>query len=372
MDYLLDWTSAHGNDLAGFLRDWEDASPKIASPDSGASVRVMTVHKSKGLEFPYVIFPFAEKVVLYKSTARWCRPASDATPLEDLGADVYQVELSEAAEDTLFAADYRQERLLQFIDNINVFYVALTRPKYGLTIIAKTPSKKVRDAVDAGGDAAWTDLSQILYAYAGGAADYEAGTMYPFASLPREESPADPMETLWPSFPAADRGRLRFSRDAADFFGPDGLMGPQASQRLRGLVLHEILSAVRTTEELPLAVDRAVAAGSLSAGERSSTLTLLSERLASARARGWFDAPGTEILNEAALIGEDGREIRPDRVILTPDGSVIIIDYKFGEPKDDYLDQVARYADAYRRMGYRDVKGYLWYIWEKEEKVVTV
>ena len=369
MDYLLDWTTSHGNDLSGFLRDWEDAAPKIVSPDAGSSVRVMTIHKSKGLEFPYVIFPFAERVTLYKSTARWCRPAIEDEALPGLNDGVYHVDLSDTTTDTLFAADYRHERVLQYIDNINVFYVALTRPKYGLKIIAKTPSGKVKYAVDAGGTVEWKDLSQILYGYVR-TTDYHAGTMYPFASLKRKEDPAEALEVGWPSFPAGDRGRLRFSRDAADFFGPDGLVGPQASVRLRGLVLHDILASVRVTEDLPCAVDRAVSEGTLAAADRDETLAFLSSRLEGARARGWFDAPGAEILNEVSLIGTDGREMRPDRVILGADGSVTVVDYKFGRPEDTYKEQVGRYADAYRRMGYPVAGAYLWYV--ENDKVDSV
>ena len=109
MDYLLDWSASRGNDLAAFLREWADVNPKIASPETGSSVRVMTVHKSKGLEFPYVIFPFAEKVTLYKGSSYWCRPAVDRTPLEDFANGVYHVELSKNSEETLFADDYHEK-----------------------------------------------------------------------------------------------------------------------------------------------------------------------------------------------------------------------------------------------------------------------
>ena len=74
MDYLQDWVATGGNNLDSFLRAWEEADPKIASPQRGNSVRVMTVHKSKGLEFPFVIVPYAEKVTLFKGSSYWCRP----------------------------------------------------------------------------------------------------------------------------------------------------------------------------------------------------------------------------------------------------------------------------------------------------------
>ena len=365
MDYLLDWTATRGNDLTAFLRDWEAADPKIASPESGSSVRVMTVHKSKGLEFPYVIFPFAEKVTLYKPSSYWCRPAVEGTPLAAVADGIYHVELSGSSEATLFAEDFRRERLLQFIDNINVFYVAMTRAKYGLKVIAKEPPRKLMDAVGNGGPVDWKNLSQVLYGYVG-TLDYHAGSMYDFGSLKREAGPAKPLPAGYPSFPAGDRGRLKFSRDAADYFGPDGLVGPEASNRLRGLVLHDILSAVTVPADLPRAVDRAIGTGALPSADRDRTLRFLEAEIASVEVRGWF-AAGVQILNEAPLIGPDGAELRPDRVVIRFDGSAEIIDYKFGQPDRKYLDQVRGYMDLYRALGHGSVSGTIWYIRENGE-----
>ena len=247
--------------------------------------------------------------------------------------------------------------------------MALTRAKYGLKIIAKTPPKKVKDPVDNGQDVEWKDLSQLLYGFVR-SMEYHAGTMYDFSSLERKAGLAEPVEALWPSFPAGNRGRLKFSRDAADFFGPDGLVGPQASNRLRGLVLHDILASVKLTGDLPGAVDRAVASGALPADDREPTLSFLSGRLSDAASRGWFDADGVEILNEASLIGTDGREHRPDRVILHAGGNVTVVDYKFGRPESEHRDQVAGYMDLYRRMGYKEVGGFLWYV--ESGEVVSV
>ena len=366
MDYLLDWTASHGNDLSAFLREWADAEPKIASPETGTAVRVMTVHKSKGLEFPYVIFPFAEKVTLYKGSSYWCRPDVDGTPLADFADGVDHVELSGASESTLFAEDYRRERTLQYIDNINVFYVALTRAKYGLKVIAKTPPQKVLDAVRNGRPADWKNLSQVLYGFVG-TLDYHAGTMYGFGALKREAGQAAPLQTGYPSFAAGDRGRLKFSRDAADYFGPDGLVGPDASNRLRGLVLHDILASVSVPGDLPRAVDRAVASGELPREDRDRTRAFLEAEIASVAARGWFAGSGVQVLNEAPLRGPDGREVRPDRVVLRPDGSAAVIDYKFGEPEKKYVDQVRGYMDLYRALGHAPVTGTLWYIRENGE-----
>ena len=362
MDFLLDWTASNGNDLTAFLRDWEVADPKIASPETGSSIRVMTIHKSKGLEFPYVIFPFAENVGLYKDSPHWCRPDVEGTPLEPFVDGVYHVWLGGGTDSTLFEKDGNRERKLQAIDNINVFYVALTRAKYGLKVIADVPAKWVLE----GKAGTWNKFSQILYGFVK-SLDYHRGTMYDFGSLPREAGPMKPLEVGYPSYPAGERGRLRFSRDAADFFGPDGLVGPGASNRLRGLVLHDILGGVVVPVDLPRAVDHAVGTGELPAADRDHTLRFLEAEIASVEDRGWFTSEGVRVLNESPLIGPDGAEVRPDRVILGPDGSATVIDYKFGEPGKEHIAQVRGYMDLYRALGHAPVTGILWYIRENGE-----
>ena len=370
MDYLQDWAGLNGNHLPAFLRDWESASPKIASPQLGSSVRVMTVHKSKGLEFPYVIFPFAEKVTLYKNSSYWCRPAVEGTALERFADGVYHVSLGTGSEDTLFAEDYRRERKLQFIDNINVFYVALTRAQYGLKVIAVRPPEKLDG---------WKNLSQVLYGYVGGLT-FHAGELYPFATMERRGGEAAILQADYPSFalnqdgpgvdadgfplPANERGRLKFSGEAVDYFGPDGTVGPHASSRRRGLVLHKILSGVVVPGDLPRSVERVIRTGELEASDRVETIAFLQDKIAAVSAHGWFPDEGACVRNETAILGPDGRESRPDRVVLHADGSVDIIDYKSGHPEERYLFLMRRYKRLWTALGHAPVRAWLWYLRE--------
>lgn len=347
MDYLKDWMATGGNNLDSFLKIWQEASPKISSPSSGNSVRVMTIHKSKGLEFPYVIFPFAEKVTLYKASSYWCAPELEDSALEGKAPGYFRVKLDAGAGNSLFEKRYLQELRLQAIDNINTFYVALTRAKFGLKIIASTPPAKITNA----------NLSQILYSFLG-TDDYTEGELF---VPPVEESTEESLVLGYPSFPAQSGGRLSFSQEAADYFGEDGTYGQDASARIRGNVLHDILSAVTVEADVPSAVHSAVLDGDLPAKAEKETLELLESRIASVRERGWF-SPSARVIREAAIMDRNGREWRPDRVVVHPGGAVSVIDYKSGEPDPKYLHQVERYVKLYRAMGYGNVKGYLWYL----------
>ena len=402
MDHVQEYVSMNGNSLRGFLKYWDGENPSICSPSSGESVRVMTIHKSKGLDFPYVIIPFAENINLYKAGSYWCVPELEGTPLDGVADGVYDVTLSKASEDTLFAEDYRKENFLQQVDNINTIYVAMTRAALGMHIIAKTPSAKCLKAVEAGDTTQFADFSQMLYWFASascggdvpgneellppftvartaaedGAERFDAGEMVCFGehrkhgnetatfdisghdelpSIALNPQPGDSDEDV------RERGRLKFTADALDFFSKDGETGVSASNRIKGVVLHDILAHVNVPEDLEGAVRQAVQAGELTGSEADEAYRLLSERIAAAAGRGWFPSDADRILNEASLIDTDGQICRPDRVVIA-DGKVIIIDYKFGEHHRIYERQLKKYAGIWSRLGYEDVTSYLWYV----------
>ena len=402
MDHVQEYVSMNGNSLRGFLKYWDGENPSICSPSSGESVRVMTIHKSKGLDFPYVIIPFTENINLYKAGSYWCVPELEGTPLHGVADGIYDVTLSKASEDTLFAEDYRKESFLQQVDNMNTIYVAMTRAALGMHIIAKTPSAKCLKAVEAGDVSQFTDFSQMLYWFAsascGGdvpgneellppfsvtrtAAEdeterFDAGELVCFSehrkhgnetetfdisahdelpSIALNPQPGDPDEDV------RERGRLKFTADALDFFSKDGETGVSASNRIKGVVLHDILAHVNVPEDLEDAVRQAVQAGDVTRLEAEEAYGLLSERIASAAERGWFPSDADRILNEASLIDTDGQICRPDRVVIA-DGKVTIIDYKFGEHRKVYERQLRKYAGIWSRLDYKDVSSYLWYV----------
>ncbi len=381
MDVISDWVSVNGNNLTGFLKDWADSDPAISSPDDSKAVRIMTIHKSKGLEFPYVIIPFAEGVGLFKGSEHWVCPDFRGTELEGVAEGVYSVGLSGASSDTLFEEEYRKELLLQYIDNINTFYVALTRAGMSLHIIAGTPSKKcvaAADKHDAGFD--FKDFSQILYYYLRTAAQehglagmdagdgngaWEKGRFFDFRTLePNRET-----ETIESGFPSWPRGRLHIKAEARDFFADDGTSGVDASVRIKGIVLHKILSRVICPSDLESSVLQALDAGDIEQDHFGEILELLRSKIDFAASRGWFPEDGSRVLNEVSIASPDGRVRRPDRVVITGD-SVKIVDYKFGEEKDEYERQVGRYAALFRAMGYRNVSAALWYV--ISDKIVDV
>ena len=395
MDCLQDYVAANGNSLRGFLKFWEEQNPSISSPSAGESVRVMTIHKSKGLDFPYVIIPYAENINLFKAGSYWCSPDLSGTRLEGVAEGVYDVLLSRASESTLFADHYRNESFLQQVDNINTIYVAMTRAALGMHIIAKKPSRSFLSSVSKEPDMECTDFSQILYWFvsASGRMEgvrrsgdeenlrFDVGELVDFASFRKdddtgiirfevtsgEEYPSYPLnperveEVEGGQLDVRERGRLKFSADSVDFFSEDGNVGIAASNRIRGVVLHDILAGIVVPADLDKAVRKAVDTGEITAEEASEIRSLLAERITQGVRNGWFPEDASKVLNETSLIASSGRLYRPDRVVLDG-GKVVIIDYKFGEHYKKYEKQLTGYADLWRKMGYEDVSAILWYV----------
>ena len=368
MDDLQSWVQVNGNNLRYYLKHWDEKDICIGSPENASSVRVLTIHKSKGLEFPHVIFPFADKVSLYKSDVHWSQLDTARTPFGPEVSGIYPVELGSLAGASLFAPAVEQEQRMQLVDNLNVFYVALTRAGKSLHVIAKPVSKKCRESVSKG-EPAFGNLSEVLYVFLRGVEEFTAGKPYDFTLLEREENPAQtPFPGQFPSIPLD--GRLTPSQEADDFFGDDGRVGPEASPRLRGIVLHDILSEVVRPADLGRAVQAAVRDGRLDAAGGEAALALLGAGIA--RHPDWFpETPGPDVrvLNERTLFDAGGREFRPDRVILRG-REVTVVDFKFGGENPSYRKQVARYAALWHELGYQVKGAYLWYVPEDKTEPV--
>lgn len=378
MDELQDWTALHGNNLSGFLKAWADADPKISSPEDPDAVRIMTIHKSKGLEFPYVIFPYAETVGLYRSEPRWSRPDLGGTELAAFADGAYRVPMSENTGKTLFSKDFSREKQLQYMDNINTFYVAMTRAEKTLHVIAARPTDKFAASVSDGKELSYSDFSQILYAFVK-TQSWDPGEPYDFRTL-KDKPGAEERRAGYPSHPlnpsagdaqtdVRERGRLKLSADSVDFFREDALV---RSPRLKGLVLHAILSETLLPGDLDGAVRRAVEREDLDADQAGRYRDFLAAKIASVLGRGWFPPDRRRVRNETAILDTDGREYRPDRVVEGPEG-IMVIDFKFGEEAKSHHRQVDTYVRLYRAMCGGEVRGYLWYIREDgPDKIVSV
>lgn len=391
LDIVKDYVADNGNNLKGFLEEWADNKSYIASPEGGNAVNVITIHKAKGLEFPYVIYlykPGKNELSIRGSEKFWCAPDSKGTELEKLGNQVFDVHLSKLSEQTMFRKDYYSELEKLYVDIINVAYVAFTRPAKGLHIITeKSKSESLSyylenyansdgslfKSVDTEDNTERYRLGEP-YIFRHGETQQKSKTNLPsmnittvlssFVSFPLNGGNADDKQEAAPS-------RLRIKTDSYDFFAEDGSVGIEASVRRKGTVLHKILSSVNGEGDIEGAVEEALRAGDLTEAQAKEAGEFLRGAIGSVKEYNWFSEDISVVRNEASLIDTSGHIYRPDRIIET-DGRITVVDYKFGVRENSHRKQVKKYADLYAGLGYKEVEAYLWYISSDDSTVDKV
>lgn len=370
LDRVADFVRNESSDLGQFLEWWDERGSRkaIATPDGQNAIRILTVHKSKGLGFRAVILPFANWEIDHKSKKTvilWCRPKQ--RPFNQL--HLVPVHYGTDLRKSIFARDYFNEKLHAFIDNLNTLYVALTRAKEELIVMAPRPknvnntdnsSKKIGGIADL----LWYSVQHFL-------TDTDAGgsIVLPAISFNLKENCYEVGNyRLWQknSKPQAEElhveqlcsisqaGRLHLRLRGKDFFFDN-------EQRKYGRLMHEVLSGVRTSEDIPSAVRTYRMQGVIIQDEEAQLIQQLQNYLQLPAVKRWYDGQA-HILNEVDILFEKIDSKRPDRVMLF-DKEVVILDYKFGEKKSpNYQTQVRSYIHLVQQMGYSHVSGFIWYV----------
>ena len=353
LDMVSEYAQKESADLNRFLRWWDETGYRktIATPDGQNAIRILTVHKSKGLGFKVVIIPFGDWEIDHKPTKPvilWCHP--EKKPFDRL--HLVPVRYGQILSSTIFAKDYFKERLHAFIDNLNTLYVAFTRSKEELIVFSPRPRKINKEGkvekITSIADLLWAGVETEI-----GDDTFERGEWWHPASGRTAEDTLEeiPMSRLYSVSPD-DRLQLRLH--GKGFFFDN-------ARRKHGTLMHEVLSRIRTPKDIPASVESYRLAGVINREEAAELISRLEELLQAEEVKAWYDG-SARVLNEVDILFGKGLSKRPDRVMIK-DNKVIVVDYKFGERQDKrHPNQVRNYLQLIRKMGFERVDGYLWYV----------
>jgi ATP-dependent exoDNAse (exonuclease V) beta subunit len=265
-------------------------------------------------------------------------------------------EMSKSLEESLFAAEARMEKASDWLDGINLLYVAFTRAVDALYVMAPEFA-----GTSGGSGNSGSLLNEALAALPDTfiLREEEPLKIIKFGELPavvrgQREQPIE-MDQYTVSEP---RGSLRLRTGGA--LPQDDLKLEETGGRVYGIMMHELLSRITTTEDIEEAVDHACATGMLPLTRRHEITSRLHRILSSEKVRSWFNGSLT-VMTEASIILPTGAARRPDRIMIGED-EVTVVDYKFGEQSSRHRQQAATYRDLLTRMGYANVRSYLWYV----------
>ena len=372
LDLINEYSARKTADLDGFLSWWDEVKDKksLFSPGDQDAIQLMTIHKSKGLQFGAVIVPFANWEFEPRANRNilWCKP--EVEPFNEIG--VVPLMYSNKLNATIFKQEYLQEKLYSYIDNLNLLYVAFTRPKHQLIVFAPKPKpnkKNEPDKMTRVNNLLWRIVSQAVSDEGGvevseekmfkqtisserGAYSFTFGEAGTLEKKKDETHLVERDDSKWQSIPF--RNRLKMRLPGIGYFSDDGT-------RDFGTLMHEIVSEIRTLSDLENALDIRFQSGELTTIEKQQLHDFLLQSLSLPEVQQWYSG-NYQVLNEQQVLHPSLSFIRPDRVMIKDD-EVVVVDYKFGEAiENKYVRQVQRYVKSIREMGYTNVKGFVFYV----------
>lgn len=357
-----------GSDIDAFLRSWNDTiHEKTIQSDLVNGIRLISIHKSKGLEFDNVIIPFCDWTMeMRMGNTIWCKPEEE--PFSRL--PLVPVDYSSRLADSIYQKDYAHEHLQNCVDNLNLLYVAFTRASHNLFVIGKRDASNSRSTLIQEVLTEWKcDMGEASQPVV-----YEEGQL-----LVRQEKekkttenklllPVSPIPVAIHSYTA--KTAFKQSNKSRDFVQDDSNETDQTRYIKMGNVMHNLFSKIRTTADIPQVLRELELGGVLYDEDVSaeSLRNMLQKRLSDKRVADWF-SPRWTLFNECSIISinEEGelQERRPDRV-MTDGQQMVVVDFKFGRPRDEYHMQVREYMELLHQMGYQQVSGYLWFVYSNK------
>lgn len=354
MDYLFSFSSKNTATFQLFEEWWLRQKDQLRVEMGGIaqdSITIITIHKAKGLEFPVVIMPNADWAIS-NVTGRDINLFDNTQEVEDnfhitLPSYYLDAAPSRRNRSTYFCQQYLMGMEADFMDNLNLLYVAFTRAVQHLYVYSavsrkhEPPTNRIGDLI----------LLRILELSGGTKQDqYTFGTRTCSTVKDKPYAHTHELRHLTAN-PRYDH--LQFATEKY-----------MSGEMREGSILHRILEGTHRVSDFEKAVQQAVQSGLISTQLAEQITTDFTTVIhTNSTVATWFTPSDDRIILSETSISESPELHlhRPDRIILTPSTNTItVVDYKFGKHRSKYKTQIQSYIQALRSMGYQ-TQGYLWY-----------
>ena len=355
LDRTRDYVSAYGSDIKQFLQYWDETMHEKPIPTSAAgAIRIMTIHKSKGLQAQTLFIPFCNWDMDEgdASSKIWCPIAPELGE----GNDYIPIPNQTKMADSAYGEYYTEEHMNLRVDSLNMLYVAFTRAEDNLFVFTDYKLTQKGEAPK--------HVGSYLVAFQG--TDYEQGQVV--IKPVRTEPAAQQVAELWAN---SDQVRFIQSQEGALYTENGDEAYRRVARMEEGTLCHEIFANIQKAEDLDAVLDDFETRGEIrDKAQREELRNLISSAwTGNEQMRSWFVDPWELKLEQGIM--QEFKEIRPDRVMIDKfTNDAIVLDYKFGRWNDHYITQVRQYMDALLSLGHPHVRGFLWYA--RENRLVEV
>lgn len=359
LDLILEQNIRSQSNIDEFLDFWKKDGHKKSIPSpKGNAVQIMTIHKSKGLEFPVVIFPFADQDYSRKKGNLWVENDLEEIELPKvLIHNSSSVEnYSEKAKETYFVKN--QEELL---DNINVIYVALTRAVEQLYIISRIGFNNKGEVQLP------NSMASFFIRFLQKKEVFEKTKFdYLFGEAIRKSEKKKDRNLEKVILPV----RENFDAKNIQIATLEALMWDTKQQKSieKGNLLHEVLSLIQSDTDIHNALEFSIDKGFVTFEKKEEIRNIIESIILHPDLKDFYNS-NYKILNERAIIRKGKPLIKPDKTVLKPNNEAMILDYKTGDKNPKHKDQIENYAQALEEMNLNVTQKTLVYIGENIEVV---
>ncbi len=343
MDLVYEYEQKPKANKVGFLEDWELQKEKAGIPvsESAEGVQLMTIHKAKGLEFPVVLFPYADLNIYDELEPKSWYPLNE----EELEFKKSLVNFNSNVQEygEIGKKIYQKRRNTLELDNLNLLYVTLTRAEVQLYIFSEFPSK-----IKEGNPTTFNQFFGEFLKHKGlweeGKEVYEIG-MPQLQLSNKKEDQISSINSRFISTSPQDHNLNIISRDAL-------LWDTEKEEAITsGNILHNIMEKIKHEDDLDVAFKDLDSNNEITKEEIQSLKEMISNIVSHPKLNSFFNS-SEKVLNEKKIITSQGEIHIPDRLNFHKDNSVTIIDYKTGALKNSHKSQISNYAAALNEMGY--------------------
>lgn len=390
-DELQSYQLKNPADIHSFLTAWDTSISGKSIPSGEASgIRILTIHKSKGLQYHTVLIPYCDWSIERISDQMWCR--SELPPFNELGMLRINTIGNEFAE-SIFSPICEEEHLQARIDALNMLYVAFTRAENNLYIWGLTGGKYSESSI--AGDMIYQALNMSPDEIApsseeegqetGASTEVQEATMVvgePVVTSSKESRSDNRMEPNYEQIgtrlishaPTLDFQQSNESQRFIQSLDENYEESSGQTYLEIGKLMHYVLSKIETRNDVSAVIQRCRLQGVLQNDEMQAQLEkALNQGFNNSLISSWF-SDCNEVINECSITSIDkdtGQPfvVRPDRVIRNQEG-LTVIDYKFANSRtthraEEYITQVDQYMQLIHQIYPNEfIKGYLWYIYD--------
>lgn len=346
--------SKYQNDISSFLDWWNEKGNKISisTPDNLNAIKIMSIHKSKGLQFPVIIFPFVnwEFKPRGKQIQKWINNENLSFKLP-----VFLIPLKKQLAKTSFAYLLEEELKIDLLDNINLLYVALTRPEKRLYVVSDNKVYNSKKEIKS------NQISSYLWQVINRHSDFDANELnLILGSRKRNNSPnSDGLNNYTTKLKSISTANWRDKVKLSQTYKKHWHKKEYQEWIEFGNNIHLILSKITDSSKIEETINQLITDGLLNKFEKEKYLLETYEIFKIPEVKKWFSSNGI-IKNECELITDTGEILRPDKVIIE-NTRTLLIDFKTGEPNTQDKKQINNYKNILEKIGYQNIEKYILY-----------